>query len=187
MGQVPRAGFHFGALAAPGGFAVSDDGITLTRTGTVGPYLAALAEPEFDSSIRTYVELVLDAVPPGESKCYAFLGVTALTAPPGGQGRWAELSSDPASRTFYCLNGSAMPGERSWGTALAPGDRVGLLVDAGRLTVLVNGAQVGPGPMADDVPRRVRLAAEIYHPGVRVRIVPGAVPPAAMVKEVMWI
>jgi hypothetical protein len=173
--QGRQTDFRFGALAVPGGFAVSDDGRTLTRTGAEGPYLAALAEPDFDSAGRTYAEL--EVFPAGADRCYAFLGVTALPAPPGGGGRWAELSSDPATRAFYCLNGCAMPGERPFGAELARGDRVGLLVAAGRLTVFVNGARVGPGPMAEDVPPRVRLAAELYHPGAHVRIVPGAVAP----------
>ena len=129
MGQARRTDFRFGALAAPGGFAVSDDGLTLTRTGAEGPYLAALAEPDFDSAGRTYS--ALEVFPAGADRCYAFLGVTALAAPPGGGGRWAELSSDPASRAFYCLNGCAMPGERSWGAALPPGGRVGLRPSGG--------------------------------------------------------
>ena len=92
-----------------------------------------------------------------------------------------SIHSHPGSRMFYCFNSTACPGERDWGAGgrqLKKGDRVGLLVEAGRLWVHVNGARLGPGPMAEDLPPRVRFAAELCFQGARVRVVEGAAAPA---------
>ena len=55
---------------------------------------------------------------------------------------------------------------------------MGLLVDGGRLWVYVNGARLGPGPMAWDLPARVRFAVEMRWWRSQVRLVAGAEPPA---------
>ncbi len=59
---------------------------------------------------------------------------------------------------YYCHDSRAYPGNRDWGAAgrRARGDRVGLLVERGSVWVYVNGARLGPGPMATDLPPRVR-------------------------------
>jgi hypothetical protein len=44
--------------------------------------------------------------------------------------------------------------------------------------VYVNGARLGPGPMASDLPARVRFAVEMWSAGSRVRLVAGAAMPA---------
>ena len=55
---------------------------------------------------------------------------------------------------------------------------MGLLVDGGWLWVCVNGARLGPGPMASDLPARVRFAVEMRCVGACVRLVAGAAAPA---------
>ena len=61
------------------------------------------------------------------------------------------------------------PGNRSWGAegARVRGDRVGLLVLGGCLSVYVNGRRLGPGPMATDLPSRVRRGPAPARPPAR--------------------
>jgi hypothetical protein len=77
-------------------------------------------------------------------------------APPAGQ----SMHSMQGSRMYCCYNSTAYPGGRAWGVSgkRARGDRVGLLVERGEVSVYVNGARLGPGPMATDLPQRVRSA-----------------------------
>ncbi len=69
------------------------------------------------------------------------------------------------SRMYACFNSSAYPGGRNWGAAgrRARGDRVGLLVEGGSVSVYVNGARLGPGPMATDLPQQVRSHRHAHH------------------------
>lgn len=164
----PDFRFDPGLLAEPAAFALSDDGRALTRAGAEGPYLAALASPAVESAGRAYAEFCIDALPPGESRCYLFLGVTALAAPPSGRAAWAELSEDRASRGLYCLTGAAMPGERGHAAPLKKGDRVGLLVGV---------PPPSPPPHSPSLPalrhRRVCMRADV---GARALSRPGEVP-----------
>ena len=108
---------------------------------------------------------------------HIMLGVTALeAAPPAG----TRIYNSPESRMYHCYTSRAHPGRRDWGASgqRQKGDRVGLLVDGGRLWVYVNGARLGPGPMASDLPARVRFAVEMLRVGYRVRLVVGAAAPA---------
>ena len=102
-------------------------------------------------------------------------GVTALNTPTTGQ----KFCSSPSSRMHFCFDLRAWPGGRDWGASgrRAAGDRVGLLVDQGRLSVFVNGARLGPGPMAGDLPPHVRSCADLFRAGSRGRVVAGARPP----------
>ncbi len=45
------------------------------------------------------------------------------------------------------------------------------------LWVFVNGKQLGEGPMATDLPPRVRFAIDLCRPGARVRLLPSKEPP----------
>jgi hypothetical protein len=53
------------------------------------------------------------------------------------------------------------------------GDRVGLLVEGGRLWAFVDGVQLGPDPITSGLPARVRFFAELVEAGQRVRLVRG--------------
>jgi len=154
--------------------AVSPDRQVATVTGT-GQWVSALAEPAFDSSGRAYAEWVLEQT---DANCYIMLGVTALTAAPVGN----DVYQSPLSRMNYCHNsvvypsGSASP---SWAGSgrRSQGDRVGLLVEGGRVWVYVNGERFGGGAMAEGLPGpRLRFLAACYS-GTRVRLVAGARPP----------
>ena len=84
------------------------------------------------------------------------IGVTDLdAAPPAGQ----YMHDKPGSRMYDCCDSRAWPRYRDWGAAgrRARGERVGLLVERGSVWVYVNGARLGPGPMATDLPQRVRV------------------------------
>ncbi len=61
---------------------------------------------------------------------------------------------------YDCRDSLAYPGHRDWGATgrRARGERVGLLVERGSVSVYVNGARLGPGPMATALPQRVRTA-----------------------------
>ena len=131
-----------------------------------------MLEPAVSTAERAYVEWLIEE--PG-AKCDIMLGVTALDALPPG-----DLYSNPSSRMYYCHNSQAYPGYRDWGASgrRAAGDRVGLLVHEGRLSVYLNGERLGPGPMAGDLPGpHVRFCVELGQAGSRVRVVAGARPP----------
>ena len=109
-------------------------------------------EPVFSSAELCYAEWVLES-----TYCPIMFGVTDLDgAPPAGR----RLHNMPGSRMYDCRNSAAHPGDRDWGATgqCGQGDRVGLLVERGMLWVCVNGARLGIGPMATDLPQRVRTA-----------------------------
>ncbi len=112
-----------------------------------------MVEPAVSSAERCYAEWVIEEA---DADFNIMLGVTDLdAAPPAGE---SIIFGKPGSRMYYCHNGLAHPGSRDWGAAggRARGDRVGLLVERGSVTVYVNGARLGPGPMATDLPPRAR-------------------------------
>ena len=155
------------------GITVSDHGMTVT-SGEGVVWRGALAEGAVDTGGRAYAEWVIEEA---DLLFHIMLGVTALeAAPPAG----TRIYNSPESRMYCCANSRAYPGGRDWGPSgrRRKGDRVGLLVDGGRLWVYVNGARLGPGPMASDLPARVRLAVEMWSAGSRVQLVAGAAMPA---------
>jgi hypothetical protein len=137
----------------PEGVSVSPDALTLSRAaGPDGKWRGAVVEPAFGSDARRYAEWAIEAA---DAHCHLLIGVTDLdAAPPAGVKGMCHL---PGSRMYYCCDSRAYPGARSWGAAgrRAAGDRVGVLVERGCVWVYVNGARLGPGPMATDLPRRV--------------------------------
>ena len=163
------------------GISVSDDGMAVTRgEGAAGQwhpyqYRGALAEEAVDTGGRAYAEWAIEEA---DDYCHIMLGVTALEATPAAGTMY--IYGSPESRMYFCYDSRAYPGNRDWGTSerRRKGERVGLLVDGGRLWVYVNGARLGPGPMASDLPARVRFAVEMHDPGTRVRLVAGAGAPA---------
>jgi hypothetical protein len=144
---------------------VSADGLTVSHVGAPSAWLGALVEPAVSSAERCYAEWVIEVADP---YCSIMLGVTDLeAAPPAGQ----YLLTHPGSRLYYCADSKAYPGSRNWGATgrRTRGDRVGLLVERGGVSVYVNGARLGPGPMATDLPPRVRvlfssLGNDVSHP-----------------------
>jgi hypothetical protein len=151
--ELPRQP-HFAFIRAvrppPDGVSVSADGLSVSRVAFSAKYQGALLEPAVGSAERSYVEWVIEEA---DSKCQVMVGVTDLDTAPAGQ----EMRGMPGSRMYRCRDSKAFPGERDWGAAgaRARGDRVGLLVERGSVFVYVNGAQLGPGAMATDLPRRV--------------------------------
>ena len=138
----------------PEGVSVSADGLAVSRVGTGEGYQGAVVEPAVSSAERCYAEWVIEEA---DADCFILIGVTDLdAAPPAGQG----MHDKPGSRMYSCFRSKAYPGGRDFGAVgrRAPGDRVGLLVDRGSVWVYVNGARLGPGPMATDLPQRVREA-----------------------------
>ena len=114
-----------------------------------------MVEPAFSSAERCYAEWVIEEA---DANCFIMIGVTDLdAAPPAGQ----DMYNMPGSRMYYCNDSTAWPDDRNWGATgrRARGERVGLLVERGSVSVYVNGARLGPGPMATDLPQRVRTAA----------------------------
>ncbi len=149
--RKPRFAF---SLAAPVGVSVSADGLAVTHVGTQG-WLGALVEPAVSSAKRYYAEWVIEAA---DVNCAIMIGVTDLdAAPPAEQ----YIYSMPGSRMYVCHNSTAQPGGRAWGATgqRVRGERVGLLVERGSLSVYINGARLGPGPMATDLPQRVQTSA----------------------------
>jgi hypothetical protein len=133
------------------GVSVSADGLAVSRVGTAG-WRGALVEPAFSSAERCYAEWVIEKA---DSICAIMIGVTDLdAAPPAGQ----SMYTMPGSHIYNCHTSKAWPGNRDWGASglRARGDRVGLLVERGGVSVYVNGERLGPGPMATDLPQRVR-------------------------------
>ncbi len=124
----------------------------MSRVGTSDQYQGAVVEPAVSSAERCYAEWVIEEA---DALCRIMLGVTDFdTAPPAGE----SIFGKPGSRAYFCHNSRACPGNMDWGAAgrRARGDRVGLLLERGSLSVYVNGARLGPGPMATDLPPRVR-------------------------------
>jgi hypothetical protein len=145
--------------AIPEGVSVSADGLAVSRVGIEwnDNLLGALVEPAFSSAERCYAEWVIEEA---DADCRILIGVTDLdAAPPAGQ----CMRDMPGSRMYSCRTSNLWPGGRDWGATgqRARGDRVGLLVERGGVSVYVNGARLGPGPMATDLPQRVRLTARI--------------------------
>jgi hypothetical protein len=140
----------------PEGVSVSADGLAVSRVGTAGwKNDSALVEPAFSSAERCYAEWVIQEA---DTDCQIMIGVTDLdAAPPARQSMFAI----PGSRMYDCSDSRAWPGNRNWGATggRARGDRVGLLVERGGVSVYVNGVRLGPGPMATDLPQRVRRTA----------------------------
>ena len=139
---------------------------------------AGLLEGEVDTTGRACVEWAIEETG-HDTYTFIMLGVTDLAAPPAPGTSF--IRAHPGSRMLHCRDSHSYPGNRDWGAGgrqLKKGDRVGLLVEAGRLWVHVNGARLGPGPMAEDLPPRVRFAAELGFQGARVRVVEGAAAPA---------
>jgi hypothetical protein len=138
----------------PEGVSVSADGLAASHVGTAYRWQGALVEPAFSSAERCYAEWVIEEA---DADCCIMIGVTDLDAAPPP---WEDISDMPGSRMYYCFNSMVYPGGRDWGAmgGRARGDRVGLLVERGGVSVYVNGARLGPGPMATDLPQRVRTA-----------------------------
>jgi hypothetical protein len=169
--HIRQSPFSF-SRTVPEGVSVSADGLVVSNVTTrPGCKLrSALMEPVFSSAERYYAEWVIEEddsdviykrslFGTGASRVIN-IGVTDLdSAPPAGQNLYL-----PGSRMYSCFDSTAFPnrqgysGGRDWGATgqRALGDRVGLLVERGSLSVYVNGAQLGPGPMATDLPERVR-------------------------------
>jgi hypothetical protein len=148
--RASRPPFAF-SRAVPGGVLISTDGLVVTRVGTVG-WQSALVEPAVSSAERCYAEWVIEEA---DANCYILIGVTDLdAAPPAGLLR---LCDKPGSRMYACYDSRAHPGYRDWGATgrCSRGDRVGLMLERGNVLVYVNGARIGPGPMATDVPQQV--------------------------------
>ncbi len=146
----------------PEGVSVSADGLAVSRVGTANGWQGALAEPAFSSAERCYAEWVIEEANLG---CHIMIGVTDLDAAPlAGQ----SMRDMPGSRMYSCRDSRVYPGGRDWGATgrRVRGDRVGLLVERGGVSVYVNGARLGPGPMATDLPQRVRAALHVHvcHP-----------------------
>jgi hypothetical protein len=161
--------FKFGDRLSPG-VSVSADRLAVTNQA-IG-WKGAMLEPAISTAERAYVEWLIEE--PG-ANCHIMLGVTALDALPPG-----DLCIKRSSRMFCCHNSKAYPGAIDWGASgrRAAGDRVGLLVHEGRLSVYLNGERLGPGPMAGDLPGPlVRFCVEMGEAGSRVRVVAGARPP----------
>ena len=113
-------------------------------------------EPAVDSAERSYAEWVIEEC---DTSCNIMIGVTDLhDVPPYRR----EMHSMPGSRMLCCHNAMAVLGSTTsidWGakiTTCARGERVGLLVERGCVWVYVDGVRLGPGPMATDLPTRVR-------------------------------
>ena len=122
-----------------------------SHTGQINQRQGALMEPPVRSDGRCYAEWIIEESGPD---CNIMVGVTALQAvPPVGQ----YIFGHPSSRMYCCWDSNVYPGGRSWGPTgqLSQGDRVGLLVTGGSVSVYVNGALLGPGPMATDLPQQV--------------------------------
>ena len=137
----------------PEGVSVSADGLAVSHVGS-GVWRGAVVEPAVSSAERCYAEWVIEEA---DADCYIMIGVTDLdAAPPAGQ----LMFDKPGSRRYHCHDSRAYPGKRNWGAAgqRKRGERVGVLVERGSVWVYVDGARLGPGAMATDLPQRVRAA-----------------------------
>ena len=161
---------------------VSDDWLVVVYTDvmTFMPgyhYESVLVEPAFDSTFgRTYAEWSLQRIDVNRE---VLLGVTALTTAPRGR----DTYENPQSRMFNCFNSNIHPSgsaSASWngrGRQMRQGDRVGLLVEGGRVWVFVNGERIGGGAMAEDLPRRLCFLAVLGCFQNCLQLVVGATPP----------
>jgi hypothetical protein len=151
--QLPQVIFTQPALdgVSDSGVSISADRLVLTRE-THG-WLGNLLEPAIHSTRdRSYAEWIIEET---GANSEIMIGVTDLDViPPAGQ----YIYDMPGSRMFYCNNFLTYPAGRALGPSgrCKRGDRVGLLVERGSVSVYLNGARVGPGPMATDLPERVR-------------------------------
>lgn len=132
---------------------MSSDGLAVSHSGPTSQRKGALVEPAVRAARRCYAEWAIEG---GglDSECNIMVGVTALAAvPPAGQ----YMCGHPSSRMFCCWDSNVYPGGRSWGPTgrLSQGDRVGLMVEGRSVSVYINGALLGPGPMATDLPPQV--------------------------------
>ena len=129
----------------------------VNRKGNDG-YQAGLLEPPVAAAGRAYVELLIEQA---NSLCRVMMGVTGLTAPPADG---AALGESPLSVMLQCSDSMARRGgeDVDFGATgrRGVGERVGLLVDRGRLFAYVNGARIG-GCMAEQLPPRVRFAVDL--------------------------
>ena len=142
----------------PEGVSVSADGLAVSRAGSAG-WRGALVEPVFSSAERCYAEWVIDEA---DTYCHIMIGVTDVdAAPPAGE----DMYDMPGSRMYYCLDSEAYPDGRNWGVTgrRVPGDRVGLLVERGCMSVYVNGARLGQGPISTDLPQKVCPTFAVTH------------------------
>ena len=148
---VQRQELKFGSRVAVEGLSVSADGLVLTKTEAAGRWCGGM-EPPVSTAERSYVEWVIEEA---DANVNIMLGVTGLeAAPAAGTG----IYESPCSRMYYCANSKAYAGSgRNWGVTgrRSKGDRVGLLVHGGSLSVYVNGELLGQGPMATDLPAQV--------------------------------
>ena len=83
---------------------------------------------------------------------------------------------------YDCNDSRRRPGNIDWGVPAADqkrtvGERVGLLEEGRRLSVYVDGRRLGPGPMAEGLPERVRVCVTLRFPGQSVRLVEKAAMP----------
>ena len=150
--------------AVPEGVSVSADGLAASRAGTDSDgFRGVLVEPAFCSAERCYAEWIIEEA---DRYCCIMVGVTDMdSVPADGQ----SLYRLPGSRMHCCCTSLAYPGGRDWGAKgqVEQGDRVGVLVERGSVWVYVNGARLGPGPMATDLPQRVisrSLCLSLSHP-----------------------
>jgi hypothetical protein len=186
--------------------------------GGRGPIRGVFLEPRFRAADPdgSYVELEVEALPPhpgrgrparGErGERAVIVGVTALRLRPSG-----DSGVKPGTRVYSAhalahaarrVGGGGGEGRGAGGgpeeeaeeaeaEGLRVGDRVGLLVRAGRLSAMVNGVLVplgggGGGSGGDsaseceeegELPALLRFVVELGGPWSRLRVVAGAAPP----------
>ena len=135
---------------------VSANRLAVSRVGD-GPYIGrrmigVLVDPVIRTVERCYAEWVIEEA--GED-CKILIGVTDFNAAS------RNIFNMSRSRMYYCANSRALLGgtkvPRRWGAVgrRSRGDRVGLLVERGSVSVYVNGTRLGVGPMATDLPHQV--------------------------------
>ena len=143
------------SIEASVGIEATDGGTVLARTADDPLLYAARMTPGFGTAGRTYLEVEVLELHGGEEARF-MLGATSVEGPP-------HEFFDPATAWLYhCGSALAFPGGRGWGAPqrrLAPGARIGALVDGGRLWIRVDGEWVGPGPMARGLPAKVWFAS----------------------------
>ena len=139
---------------------ISPDGLSLTKTSDSYTFGGAVADrwicPRTDCAYLAVRLVRGDGIG-------MFLGVTAREAVDTD----TALLIDPTSRMYRCFDSFAWPCRRQWGVPTdqcrrREGDLIGLLVKDGRLYVFVNNEPLCRGPMAADLPERVRFCAEVY-------------------------
>mmetsp|Transcript_1527 Transcript_1527/g.4141 ORF Transcript_1527/g.4141 Transcript_1527/m.4141 type:complete len:203 (-) Transcript_1527:504-1112(-) len=162
------------AVPAMEGLAISPDRRTATRVDKSDCWRGAFLSPAVRSADRSYVEFVIEV---SDDNCAFNIGVTTAHAFPAD---FTTAREQAGSRMYRSHNSWAYPGGRDWcGTQRRrAGERVGLLLEAGRLWVYVNGERLGAGPMASDVPEQVRFVVEIGAKDSRLRLIHDAQLPA---------